>query len=32
MEGTTQKHWLHQTAKTVHHVEPRINLTFRKIN
>lgn len=31
MEGKMQHHWLHQIAKTKQVVEPRINLTFRKI-
>lgn len=31
MEGSTQTHWLHQVPKTTRTVEPRINLTFRKI-
>ncbi|MGY8922755.1 MAG: alpha-ketoglutarate-dependent dioxygenase AlkB family protein [Flavobacteriales bacterium] len=31
MEGSTQKHWLHQIAKTARPVGSRINLTFRKI-
>jgi len=31
MEGEMQKHWLHQVPKTKRQLEPRINLTFRKI-
>ena len=31
MEGETQSQWLHQIAKTSRPVQPRINLTFRKI-
>jgi alkylated DNA repair dioxygenase AlkB len=31
MAGATQQHWLHQIPKTARPVEPRINLTFRKI-
>lgn len=31
MEGTMQEHWLHQIPKTKKSLEPRINLTFRKI-
>ena len=31
MEGSTQKHWLHQIAKTALPIGSRINLTFRKI-
>ena len=31
MEEETQTNWLHQIAKTTRPVEPRINLTFRKI-
>lgn len=31
MEGTTQHFWKHQIAKTARVVEPRINLTFRKV-
>jgi len=31
MEEQTQTYWLHQIAKTVRPVGPRINLTFRKI-
>ena len=32
MAGETQHHWLHQVAKTKKVSEPRINLTFRKID
>lgn len=31
MEGAMQEHWLHQIPKTKKLLEPRINLTFRKI-
>lgn len=31
MEGTTQHFWKHQIAKTARAVDPRINLTFRKV-
>ncbi|WP_053977426.1 alpha-ketoglutarate-dependent dioxygenase AlkB family protein [Mangrovimonas xylaniphaga] len=31
MKGAMQKHWLHQIAKTKRKVDPRINLTFRKL-
>jgi len=31
MEGGMQEHWLHQIPKTKKPMEPRINLTFRKI-
>lgn len=31
MEGSTQHYWKHQVAKTAREVEPRINLTFRKV-
>ena len=31
MEGAMQEHWLHQIPKTKKQMEPRINLTFRKI-
>jgi len=31
MKGEMQHHWLHQIAKTKKRVEPRINLTFRKL-
>lgn len=31
MEGSTQHYWKHQIAKTARAVEPRINLTFRKV-
>lgn len=31
MEGAMQEHWLHQIPKTKKPMEPRINLTFRKI-
>jgi alkylated DNA repair dioxygenase AlkB len=31
MEGNMQEHWLHQIPKTIKPMEPRINLTFRKI-
>lgn len=31
MEGTTQHFWKHQIAKTTRAVDPRINLTFRKV-
>ena len=31
MEGAMQEHWLHQIPKTKKPLEPRINLTFRKI-
>ena len=32
MEGAMQENWLHQIPKTKKPLEPRINLTFRKIN
>ncbi|MGB3591464.1 MAG: alpha-ketoglutarate-dependent dioxygenase AlkB [Nonlabens sp.] len=32
MTGNTQHSYVHQIAKTKREVEPRINLTFRKIN
>lgn len=32
MTGTTQHFWQHQIPKTLKKVQPRINLTFRKIN
>lgn len=32
MKGETQKHWLHQLPITKKVSDPRINLTFRKIN
>ncbi len=31
MERAMQEHWLHQIPKTKKPIEPRINLTFRKI-
>ncbi len=31
MEGSTQKHWLHQLPKSAKISSPRINLTFRKM-
>ena len=31
MEGAMQEHWLHQIPKTKKPMQPRINLTFRKI-
>lgn len=31
MQGTTQRFWKHQVPRTEEHVEPRINLTFRRI-
>jgi alkylated DNA repair dioxygenase AlkB len=31
MKGTTQHFWEHQIPKTVRHIRPRINLTFRII-
>ncbi|MFQ3340967.1 MAG: alkylated DNA repair dioxygenase AlkB [Flavobacteriaceae bacterium] len=31
MSGEFQHHWLHQIPKTIRHISPRINLTFRKI-
>jgi alkylated DNA repair dioxygenase AlkB len=31
MQGTTQRFWRHQVPKTTDPVEPRINLTFRRI-
>jgi alkylated DNA repair dioxygenase AlkB len=31
MEGSTQHFWKHQIAKTAREVQPRINLTFRKV-
>lgn len=31
MAGATQHHWRHQLSKTSRPVEPRINLTFRRI-
>jgi alkylated DNA repair dioxygenase AlkB len=31
MEGATQHFWKHQIAKTAKKVDPRINLTFRKV-
>ena len=31
MEGAMQQHWLHQIPKTKKAIEPRINLTFRKL-
>ncbi|BAO76696.1 alpha-ketoglutarate-dependent dioxygenase AlkB family protein [Winogradskyella sp. PG-2] len=31
MKGEMQKYWLHQIAKTKRHIQPRINLTFRKL-
>jgi alkylated DNA repair dioxygenase AlkB len=31
MKGEMQHYWLHQIAKTKKKVEPRINLTFRKL-
>lgn len=32
MKGTTQHHWLHQLPKSKKIQDPRINLTFRKLN
>ncbi len=32
MGGETQHFWKHQVSKTVKKINPRINLTFRKIN
>jgi alkylated DNA repair dioxygenase AlkB len=31
MQGPTQHHWLHHVPKTAKPVQPRINLTFRKV-
>jgi alkylated DNA repair dioxygenase AlkB len=31
MEGAMQEHWLHQIPRTKKPLEPRINLTFRRI-
>ncbi len=31
MKGEMQQHWLHQIAKTKKKIEPRINLTFRRL-
>jgi alkylated DNA repair dioxygenase AlkB len=31
MKGEMQHHWLHQIAKTKKKVDPRINLTFRRL-
>jgi len=31
MKGEMQQHWLHQIAKTKKQIQPRINLTFRKL-
>lgn len=31
MKGEMQHHWLHQIAKTKKQIQPRINLTFRKL-
>ena len=31
MKGTIQKHWLHQLPKTKKNIDPRINLTFRRM-
>ncbi|WP_369680370.1 hypothetical protein [Winogradskyella luteola] len=31
MKGEMQHHWLHQIAKTKKNINPRINLTFRKL-
>jgi len=31
MKGEMQQHWLHQIAKTKKQINPRINLTFRKL-
>jgi alkylated DNA repair dioxygenase AlkB len=31
MRGTTQRFWLHQVPKTASPVDPRINLTFRRM-
>ena len=31
MRGEMQKYWLHQIAKTKKQIEPRINLTFRRL-
>jgi alkylated DNA repair dioxygenase AlkB len=31
MRGTTQKHWKHQVPKTKKILQPRVNLTFRKM-
>ena len=32
MKGETQRYWLHQLPKTKKVDQPRINLTFRKLN
>jgi alkylated DNA repair dioxygenase AlkB len=32
MGGQTQHFWKHQVAKTAKNIQPRINLTYRKIN
>lgn len=31
MQGATQHHWQHQISKTTREVQPRINLTFRRL-
>ncbi|APY07657.1 alpha-ketoglutarate-dependent dioxygenase AlkB [Winogradskyella sp. J14-2] len=31
MKGEMQHYWLHQIAKTKRHIQPRINLTFRRL-
>ncbi|MEJ8801337.1 alpha-ketoglutarate-dependent dioxygenase AlkB family protein [Pontibacter sp. H249] len=31
MQGQTQHYWVHHVPKTIRIVEPRINLTFRKV-
>jgi alkylated DNA repair dioxygenase AlkB len=31
MKGEMQHHWLHQIAKTKKQIQPRLNLTFRKL-
>jgi alkylated DNA repair dioxygenase AlkB len=31
MKGETQKNWLHSLPKSTRVIEPRINLTFRRI-
>ena len=31
MKGEMQHHWLHQIAKTKKQIQPRINLTFRRL-
>lgn len=32
MQGATQRHWKHRVPRTTDAVEPRINLTFRRIS